>query len=72
VSKYEDYERDEVIRQSKKKAKPKTKKSDHKHVYEDRYVPAENSRLNIAKTEKVCSLCGRVGETRYHWRMYQD
>ena len=68
VSKYDNYERDEMIRHAKKKTKPKKSKSDHKHQYFERYV-AEGHIVPV--TEKVCSICGRSSIVKYHFGIFK-
>ena len=65
--KYDNYERDEEIRHAKKRAKPKTKKSNHKHDYFERYVPEGNI---LPVTEKVCSICGKTVIVKYHFAIF--
>lgn len=67
MSKYKDYERDEVIRHGKNKTKkPRTAKSDHKHQYVEKFVDDGF----LPRTDKVCSVCGVTRVVKYHWRIH--
>lgn len=62
-----DYERDEVIRHKAKTKKPRTKRSDHKHQYTEKYVDDGF----IAMTQKECSICGVTKIVKYHFNIYR-
>ena len=65
--KYDNYERDEEIRHGKKKAKPKTPKSNHKHEYFEKFVDDGF----IPRTDKICSICGLTKIARYHFKIFE-
>jgi hypothetical protein len=70
-----DYERDEVIRQGKKKTKPKATKSDHKHDYVRKFIPRDvkdKLSFSVDRTEEQCSICGKVGKVIYHWKLNRE
>ena len=59
---YEAYEQDEIIKPRHVTKKPKTKKSDHKHIYRTEVKPGWLDRYML--TVEICNICGREGDTK--------
>lgn len=59
---YEAYEKDEVIKHRTVAKKPKTKKSDHKHIYRTEVKSGWMS--NYMLMVEICTICGREGDTK--------
>lgn len=63
---YEYDDRDEILRPRHVAKKPRTKKTDHKHIYELKFLESSfrvhQSSSRIAT--EICKICGREGKIK--------
>ena len=59
---YEAYEQDEIIKPRHVAKKPKTKKSNHKHIYKTEIKVGWMDRYKMLI--EICTVCGREGDTK--------
>jgi len=76
----ETFDEQEVIPTKSKKKKQKTKKSDHKHIYEKYVIVEEKMSYFVPnkhtstffKTYKRCTVCGKLERFKLPEYMYDD